>query len=112
MVPSDYAQLDLTAAIEKFSKLMEPPASSRGSFQLFYLPSSPVFSFVHLYDSKGEYGLLEFGASLTFDERFAFELRAGEYGNVLAAAFKVHDAMLNSRSPVISLPRSPRVSND
>jgi len=112
MVPSDYAQLDLTAALEKFSKLMEPPASSRGSFQLFYLPSSPVFSFVHLYDSKGEYGLLEFGASLTFDERFAFELRAGEYGNVLAAAFKVHDSMLNSRSPVISLPRSPRVSND
>jgi hypothetical protein len=112
MVPSDYAQLDLTAATEKFNKLTEPPTSSRGSFQLFYLPSSPVFSFVHLYDSKGEYGLLEFGASLTFDERFAIELRADSTGNLLAAAFKVHDAMLSSRSPVISLPHSPRVSDD
>ena len=65
MVPSDYAQLDLIAAVEKFNKLVEPPVSSRGSFQLFHLPSSPVFSFVHFYDSKGEYGLLEFGASLT-----------------------------------------------
>ena len=74
MVPSDYAQLDLIAAVEKFNKLVEPPVSSRGSFQLFHLPSSPVFSFVHFYDSKGEYGLLEFGASLTFEERFAVEL--------------------------------------
>lgn len=112
MVPSDYAQLDLTASIEKFSKLVEPPTSSRGSFQLFHLPSSPLFSFLHFYDSKGEYGLLEFGASLTFDERFAVELRAGDTGNILAAAFKVHDAMLSSRNPVISLPRLLRVVND
>ncbi len=112
MVPSDYAQLDLTAAIEKFNKLTEPPASSRGSFQLFYLPSSPIFSFVHFYDAKGAYGLMEFGASLTFEERFAVELRAGEPARLLPAAFKVHDAMLKDRVPAIALPHSPRVGND
>jgi len=112
MVPSDYAQLDLPASVEKFNKLIEPPASSQGSFQLFYLPNSPLFSFVHFYDSKGAHGLLEFGASLTFDERFAIELRAGEIDSLLAAAFKVHDSILRARDPVISLPRSPRVSND
>ncbi len=111
MVPSDYAQLDLTAAIEKFHRLTEPPASSRGSFQLFYLPSSPIFSFVHLYDSKGAFGLIEFGASLTFEERFAIELRTGETDSLLAAAFKVHDAMLTCRDPVISLPHSPGGGN-
>ena len=111
MVPSDYAQLDLAAAIEKFRKLVAPPASSRGSFQLFYLPSSPIFSFVHLYDSKGEFGLLEFGASLTFEERFAIELRAGEVDSLLAATFKVHDAMLRSRDPVISISRSQEDGN-
>jgi hypothetical protein len=112
MVPSDYAQLDLTAAIEKFNKLTAPPASSHGSFQLFYLPSSPIFSFVHFYDRKGAHGILEFGASLTFDERFAIELRTGETDSLLAAAFKVHDAMLKSRDPVISLPHRQRVDND
>jgi hypothetical protein len=67
---------------------------------------------VHFYDSKGAYGLLEFGASLAFDERFAIELRAGETDSLLAAAFKVHDAMLKSRDPVISLSHSQRVDND
>jgi TIR domain-containing protein len=112
MVPSDYAQLDLTAAIEKFNKIVAPPASSHGSFQLFYLPSSPIFSFVHFYDSIGACGLLEFGASLTFDERFAIELRTGATDSLLAAVFKVHDAMLSSREPVICLPPSQRGSGD
>lgn len=112
MVQSDYAQLDLMAAIDKFKRIIEPPPASRGSFELFYLPSSPVFSFVHFSDSKGAYGLLEFGASLTFDERFAVELRAGEGGGLLAAAFKVHDAMLRSRRPVISLRSPARVDNE
>ncbi|MGC5022475.1 toll/interleukin-1 receptor domain-containing protein [Micromonospora sp. DT47] len=101
MVPADYAHLDVGAAIEKFRKVAPAP-NSAGSFEVYFLPNAPTFSFVHLHDATGAYGFLEFGASLSFDERFAIELRAGDGDGLLGSVLKVHDAMLRTRQPVIS----------
>lgn len=101
LVPADYAHLDVVAAVEKFRKISAPP-SGGGAFELYFLPNAPTFSFVHLHDARGAYGLLEFGAGLSFDERFAMDLRAGDGDGILASVFKVHDAMLRSRQPTMS----------
>ncbi|MFB6392790.1 toll/interleukin-1 receptor domain-containing protein [Polymorphospora lycopeni] len=101
MVPADYAHLDVGAAVEKFRKISSAPGSD-GSFEVYFLPNAPTFSFVHLHDAAGAYGFLEFGASLSFAERFAIELRSGDGDGLLRSVFKVHDAMLHTRPPVIS----------
>lgn len=100
LVPADYAHLDVVAAIEKFRKISVLPAGG-GTFELYFLPNAPTFSFVHLHDTRGAYGLLEFGAGLSFDERFAMDLRSGDGDGILASVFKVHDAMLSSRRPAL-----------
>jgi hypothetical protein len=46
--------------------------------------------------------LLALGANLSFDERFAVELRTGDGDGLLARIHKIHDAMLDDRQPALS----------
>lgn len=45
MIPTDYAVVDLKASIEKFKRMPPLSATSNGSFNLYYLPNSPLMSF-------------------------------------------------------------------
>lgn len=108
MIPNDYSMIDLSAAIEKF-RLMEPfDSSCDGSFELYYLPSSPLFAFTCFEDPDGLCAVLEIGANLRFDDRQALVLRSApsESTSLLGALRKVYEPILSQREPVFRLTSS------
>jgi hypothetical protein len=101
MIPGDYAKADISGAIAKF-EMIAPLRMGTGRFRLYRLPNSPVFSLTSWTDEVGKAGVLELGASLQFDDRIAFVLRADEHegeDQFLLILLKVYEAMLENRAP-------------
>lgn len=107
MVPTDYAQLDLEPSIDKFRRMPALSADSRGSFDLYLLPNSPLFAFTGFEDAKDRCGILEIGANLHFEERVAFVLRPGFAGapDLLGSVETTCAEMFQGRTPHFSLGR-------
>jgi hypothetical protein len=106
MIPVDYAILDLQASIEKFRKIRD---LTGGSFELFVLPNAPLFSLTVYRDQAGPCGVLEIGANLSFDDRFAFVLRPPADGstNLLNSIYSIYDSMLTMREPILAHMTNP-----
>ncbi|MFD5407361.1 toll/interleukin-1 receptor domain-containing protein [Streptomyces griseorubiginosus] len=105
LTPSAYATVDVGPSVEKFRLLPPLSPSSQGSFDLFFLPNSPLLSFTYFEDSVGPCGILEVGAGLSFGQRHSFILRAteGESGGWIESVYHTCDSMLRGRRPEISL---------
>ncbi len=107
MVPADYAQLDLEPSIDKLRRMPPLSADSRGSFDLYLLPNSPLLSFTGFEDISNRCGILEIGANLHFNERISLILRSGHRGvpDLLGSLITTCDEILRNRTPVFSLGR-------
>ncbi|MFK4104534.1 toll/interleukin-1 receptor domain-containing protein [Streptomyces sp. NPDC019531] len=105
LTPSAYATVDVGPSVEKL-RLMPPLSpSSGGSFDLYFLPNSPLLSFTYYKDSAGPCGVLEIGAGLSFDQRYSFILRnsGNESGGWIDSIYYTCDSMFRDRSPEFSL---------
>jgi hypothetical protein len=102
-IQDDYAAVDLTSSISKFKLIKVPADADSGSFELYFLPNSPLCSFTYFEDPDGVCGVLELGASLGFDQRFGMFLRNRDaIGDVpLTAIYESFDRILRTRTPVI-----------
>jgi hypothetical protein len=100
-IPTDYAAVDLSAAISKFKLINVPAQTGGGSFELYYLPNSPLCSFTFFEDPDGLCGVLELGASLGFEQRFGLFLRASGLTDSLplVAIYESFNRILTSRAP-------------
>ncbi len=108
LVPGDYAALDVAASLDKFANIVAPSPPSRGSFSLYHLPNSAIFSFTYFQDLEGPCGILELGANLAFEERLSFVVRQGDQGHpsLLRSLVSVYDGMMSGRDPVLTLAAS------
>jgi hypothetical protein len=111
MAPGDYASLDIPAAVDKFRKIQLDDDASTGSFELYYLPNSPIFSFTYFKDMSGPCGVLELGANLDFDERFSVVFRPseGDAPGILSSLVTVYKSMIANRQPAIKQGRVDEV---
>jgi len=101
MIKSDYGQLDVEATLGKL-RLIELGPGSKGSIKLYWLPSSPLFSFVHFVNQHNDQvGVLEAGASLPLSERTILIFRSGDTaeGIMLTRLHKMYARVLDGRSP-------------
>lgn len=101
MIRSDYAQLDVEATLGKL-RLIELEPKLKGSIELYWLPSSPLFSFVHFVNQDNhQIGILEAGASLPLNERTAIILRSGgpTEGIMLKRLYKIYSRVLDGIAP-------------
>lgn len=107
MIPTDYAAVDLSASIEKFKRMPVLSGECQGTFDLYFLPNSPLLSFICYQDTIGKCGVFDISANLPFDDRCAFILRAGsrDSDGLLGSMLSVCNDMLNTREPAFSLGR-------
>ncbi|HEX5731292.1 MAG TPA: toll/interleukin-1 receptor domain-containing protein [Blastocatellia bacterium] len=105
MIRSDYAHSDTGSTVSKLNQI-KIEQSSKGILQVYYLPSSPLFSFVHFEDQdSNKWGILEAGAGLPLNERTILILKSGDHeeGLILKRIHKIYASVLKDLSPVIDL---------
>ncbi|MET7749229.1 toll/interleukin-1 receptor domain-containing protein [Micromonospora sp. NPDC005367] len=105
MTPSAYATLDVQPSVEKFRLMPHLSAQAEGSFELYFLPNAPLFSFTYYQDLIGPCGILEIGAGLPFEKRHSFILRATDssQASLLESILATCESMLTERVPAFTL---------
>jgi hypothetical protein len=110
MILDDFGRGDVKPAVAKFASI-RVDAMSRGSFELFYLPSSVLVSFLSYVNIRNQtVGILEVGADLALAGRQTLLLSspANALSPLLASLQALHNKILAGRTPALSMRAKPR----
>lgn len=104
MIISDHGIFDIKPTFEKLSQI-KIAHTSRGRIELYFLPSSPFYSFVYFENEQGErIGILESGASLPLTQRttLVFRVSGNEDAVMLDRLLEVYSRIFEGRKPAFS----------